>query len=98
MSTVEGQKGSVAARLLVAAFVFTDLGTPACSRRREASAEPPLPVRVATAEVASVPIEMRAIGTVHAYSSAAGKPRVTGLIIAIDFAEGQDVNAGRRAL
>jgi len=58
------------------------------------SAPPPAPVVVGRAELKSVPVEVRAIGSVEAYSTVAVKSRVTGLIATQQFREGQDVKKG----
>ncbi|MDI1482530.1 efflux RND transporter periplasmic adaptor subunit [Polyangium sp. y55x31] len=78
--------------LLVLAVVL--LG-PACSGERKGPAEPPkAPVRVAFSEVATVPIELSAIGTVEPSARVSLRPRVTGLVTAVKFQEGADVAVG----
>jgi multidrug efflux system membrane fusion protein len=52
------------------------------------------PVTVALVVQKTVPIELRAIGTVAAYNSTAVKAQVGGVITAVHFREGQHVKAG----
>ena len=60
-----------------------------CSRPAATqAAPPPVPVTVAKAEARSVPFELRAIGTVEAYSTVAIKARVTGQVAQVLFREG----------
>lgn len=81
----------VAAALLAAAL----LAAAGCSRSTTASLEAPaIPVTVATVEQKTVPVEVRAIGTVEAYSTVAVKAQVAAELTAVHFQEGQDVRAG----
>ena len=59
-----------------------------------AAAEAPVPVDVATAVKEDVPVQIRAIARVEAYSSVSVKPQVAGQLTAVHFKEGQDVKAG----
>lgn len=54
----------------------------------------PLPVTVATAIRSSVPIEIRSIGNVVAYSVVNVTPQVSGQLVAVHFAQGQMVKKG----
>jgi len=67
-----------------------------CSRGKadENKGPPPAPVRIGIATVASVPVEVRAIGTAEASATASIRPRVTGLIKSVAFSEGQEVSEG----
>ncbi len=66
-----------------------------CSRR---SAPPPapaaVPVTVATVLKKTIPVEIRAIGNVEAYSTVAIKAQVSGQLMGVHFREGQDVKNG----
>ena len=53
-----------------------------------------MPVAVATAEQRDVPVKIRAIGNVEAYSTVALKARVDGQIVEVNFKEGQEVKKG----
>jgi len=53
-----------------------------------------VPVTVAPVAQETVPIELRAIGNVEAYSTVALKARVDGQIVKVNFREGQPVRKG----
>ena len=59
-------------------------------RSREA-----VPVLVATAVQKSVPLQIRAVGNVEAYSVVSVKSQVTGVLTQAHFKEGQDVKKGQ---
>jgi len=54
-----------------------------------------VPVLVATAVQKNVPIQIRAVGNVEAYSTVSIKSQVTGVIYKIHFGEGDDVKKGQ---
>ena len=54
-----------------------------------------VPVLAATAARRDVPLSLRATGTVEPIESASVKARVTGMVTALVFAEGQEVQAGQ---
>src|SRR5207245_6599136 len=51
----------------------------------------PVPVTVASAVQKSMPIEIRVIGTVEAYSTVAVRAQITGQLTSVNFKEGDDV-------
>jgi multidrug efflux system membrane fusion protein len=51
-------------------------------------------VRVAPARIEDVPVEIRAIGNVQAYSTVAIRSQITGPIMQVHFREGQEVKVG----
>nr|BAL54598.1 efflux transporter, RND family, MFP subunit [uncultured prokaryote] len=53
-----------------------------------------VPVRVAKAEVKDLPLNIRAIGNVEAFSTVAIKSRVEGQLMRVYFKEGEDVKKG----
>ncbi len=55
---------------------------------------PPAPVRVAAAGLSDVPLEIRAIGNVEAWSSVAVKSRVAGQLLKVHVLDGADVRQG----
>jgi multidrug efflux system membrane fusion protein len=59
-------------------------------RAREA-----VPVRVATAAQKAMPLQLRAVGNVEAYSTVAVKSQVTGVLTQAHFKEGQNVKKGQ---
>src|SRR5437870_4038887 len=76
----------------IAAYFSTDSG--AREGRKAGKAPPAVPVTVAFVAQETVPIELRAIGNVEAYSTVALKARVDGQIVEVNFREGQPVRKG----
>ncbi len=72
------------------------LGLWGCSKKPDAQGYTPLPVPVETSaiDVRDVPLFIESMGTLRAARTAEVKPRVTGMIEAVHFAEGQWVEAG----
>ena len=60
----------------------------------EEKKRPGVPVRVATAIQKDVPVELRGIGNVEAYSTVSIKALVSGELAKVNFTEGQDVKKG----
>lgn len=78
--------------LLLFAFTLSVVG---CSNKQAAAPPPaPVPVRVARVTLKTVPVELRAIGTVEALSTVSIKSKVAGELTAVHFREGQDVRKG----
>ena len=67
-----------------------------CSKESTAvkTEPPPVPVLVAKAELRDVPVEIRAVGNIQAYSAVAVRSQITGPITRVHFEEGQEVKAG----
>lgn len=57
-------------------------------------AKPPVPVRVGQVEIRTVPLQVRAVGTVEARSTVEIRARVGGALVGVHFREGQDVRQG----
>ena len=67
----------------------------ACTAKKEKPrAKPPVPVKVTRAVQKDVPVQVRAIGNIEAYTSVAIKSQVDGQIARVHFAEGSDVGKG----
>ncbi len=67
----------------------------ACSNdKSRKSVSPPIPVTVSTAIQKTVPVQLRAIGNVQAYSTVTVKSKVGGELVRVHFTEGQDVKRG----
>ncbi|HXI01913.1 MAG TPA: efflux RND transporter periplasmic adaptor subunit [Candidatus Saccharimonadales bacterium] len=67
----------------------------ACSQAQPRQGEaPPVPVSTAAAVATDVPIEVRSIGTVEAYSTIDVRAQVGGVLEEVHFREGQDVRKG----
>jgi membrane fusion protein, multidrug efflux system len=87
--------GAVAVALVaggIAAYFSTDSG--AKEGRKGDKGPPAVPVTVAPVAQETVPIELRAIGNVEAYSTVALKARVDGQIVEVNFREGAPVKKG----
>ncbi|TMI21572.1 MAG: efflux RND transporter periplasmic adaptor subunit [Betaproteobacteria bacterium] len=76
----------------IAAYFSTDSG--AREGRKAGKGPPAVPVTVAPVVQETVPIELRAIGNVEAYSTVALKARVDGQIVEVNFREGAPVKKG----
>jgi multidrug efflux system membrane fusion protein len=64
------------------------------SRAAAPKSAPAVPVSVAKVVSESVPVRLRAIGNVEAYTTVAVKARVDGQIVAVEFKEGDAVRKG----
>lgn len=64
------------------------------SSSKKTKSTPAVPVSVSTAVQRDVPVELRAIGNVEAYSTVSLKSRVDGQLSAVYFQEGRDVKKG----
>jgi len=68
----------------------------ACSNTKAAPPPPPpAPVTTATVVRQDVPLQIRAIGAVEAFSNVSVKTQVTGELTGVFFKEGQDVKKGQ---
>ena len=76
--------------------VFCLLFLPSCSKdaSKQAMIKPAVPVTLAPVIQKTVPVQIRAIGTVEAYSTVSIKARVSGELLGVNFKEGQDVKKG----
>jgi multidrug efflux system membrane fusion protein len=54
-----------------------------------------VPILAATVEQKDVPLQVKAIGAVEAYSNVSVKTQITGELTGVHFKEGQDVNKGQ---
>jgi len=66
-----------------------------CSKQQAAPPPPAAPVSVAKVEQKSVPLELRIIGAVEAYSTVDVKAQVDGQLTEVHFTEGEDVRKGQ---
>ena len=79
------------AACLAAVMIFTS----ACTAKKEKlKAKPAVPVKVAQALQKDVPVQVKAIGNIEAFTSVAIKSQVSGQIARIHFTEGSDVKKG----
>jgi membrane fusion protein, multidrug efflux system len=63
-------------------------------RRGGGSGEGPVPVLVAQAALADIPVYLDGVGTVRALNTVTVRPQVDGKLIKVGFKEGQDVERG----
>ena len=81
--------------LLIGVFFFLAGCSGGSGSKAETGARPPaVPVMAAPAVQRDVPVQLRAIGTVEAYSTVSVKTLVDGQIVKVGFREGQDVRKG----
>jgi multidrug efflux system membrane fusion protein len=67
---------------------------PACSRTTGSPRIQAIPVIADTVVQKAVPVQIRAIGNVEAYSTVAVKSQIGGQLVRVHFKEGQDVQKG----
>lgn len=70
-------------------------GSPGQGRGGRSRGNAVVPVVVTTAVQKAVPLKIRAVGNVEAYSTVAVKSQVTGVLMQAHFKEGQDVKKGQ---
>jgi len=80
---------SITLASLIVFFICT-----ACTAKKEVKAKPPVPVKVSQALQKDVPVEIKAIGNIEAFTSVAIKSQVNGQIARVHFKEGSDVEKG----
>ena len=78
----------------LALLLSVSLFTPACSGDKKPPPPPPVPVLVGTVTEKTVPVELKNIGNVEAYSTVSIKSRLAGQLVQVNFKEGQDVKEG----
>lgn len=77
---------------IVSIFVLVFLG--ACGKKSPPPKKEAVPVSAATVVQKTVPVQLRAIGNVEAYSTVGVKSQIGGELLSVHFKEGQDVNKG----
>lgn len=80
--------------ILAAALLAPGCSQSPASKGPGAGKRPAAPVRVATVQARDVPLEVRAIGNVEAWSSVAVKSRVAGQLLQVYVRDGADVKQG----
>lgn len=81
---------------ICAALLLAGLLISGCSKGKPGQAPPKMavPVAAGTAVRETVPVEIKAIGNIEAYSTVAVKSQIGGELIKVHFTEGHDVNKG----
>ena len=77
--------------VLLAALVLTGCSSP---KAQSAPAMPPVPVSVAVAAQESLPVEVRAIGSVEPFDTVQVKSQIAGELMSVHFTEGGNINQG----
>jgi multidrug efflux system membrane fusion protein len=67
---------------------------PACGSQKPPRPVPSVPVTVAAAVKKTIPVQLKAIGTVEAYQTISVRTQITAEITGVHFKEGQDVKKG----
>lgn len=81
--------------VVAAALIYVFTGTPAPQNRSRFGAEGgPVPVLVAVAAKADVPVYLDAVGTIKALNTVTVRPQVDGKLLSVGFKEGDDVKKG----
>jgi multidrug efflux system membrane fusion protein len=81
--------------VVAAALIYVFTGSPRQQRRSPFGAEGgPVPVLVAAAAKADVPVYLDAVGTTKALNTVTVRPQVDGRLLSVDFKEGDDVKKG----
>jgi multidrug efflux system membrane fusion protein len=95
MITYRNQSGFASGPLAwLALFLSVSLFAAACSGDKKPPPPPAVPVLVGTVTEKTVPVELKVIGNVEAYSTVSIKSRLSGQLVQVNFKEGQDVKAG----
>ena len=76
-------------------FLLTAAVLTSCSGKRQPPGNEAVPALTATAVRKTVPVQIRAIGNVEAYSTVGVKSKVDGELMQVHFKEGQDVYKGQ---
>ena len=82
--------------VIAVALIYVFTGAPEPQRRAGGrfAAEGPVPVLIAAAARADVPVYLNAVGTTKALNTVTVRPQVDGKLLEVAFKEGQDVNKG----
>jgi len=73
---------------------FTFFSSACSNEKPQKPVSVPLPVTVSTATQKTLPVQLRTIGNVQAYSTVTVKSKVGGELVRVHFTEGQDVKRG----
>jgi multidrug efflux system membrane fusion protein len=89
---------AIAFILIVLAAALYYLFSPSAPQQRRggrfAAGEGPVPVLVAPAARADVPVYMDAVGTIKALNTVTVRPQVDGKLLSVNFKEGDDIKKG----
>ncbi len=88
-------KGIILGGLFAATVVSTGCSSEAAAPQQAPRGPDAVPVTVATVVQKAVPLEIRVVGNVEAYSTVAIHAQITGELTSVNFKEGDDVQAGQ---
>jgi len=80
--------------IILAVFAVFLLSAACTAKKEKPKAKPAVPVKVAQAQQKDVPVQVKAIGNIEAFTSVAIKSQVSGQIARLHFREGSDVEKG----
>jgi len=87
-----GQRETITAIIV---FILAIYALTACTKQKQEPPKKPLvPVSVGSVVQKTVPVQLRAIGNVEAYSTIQVKSQIGGILHLVHFKEGQDVRKG----
>jgi multidrug efflux system membrane fusion protein len=82
-------------KVAVTGVLATGLLLSGCGEKKQQTTAARVPVTIADVVQKTVPVQVKVIGNVEAYSTVGVKPQVTGEIVGVHFTEGQDVKKGQ---
>ncbi len=95
ISKTPGKNRVMIIRSIILISTLAFLCCSACTAKKEKSkAKPAVPVKVAPALKKDMPVQVKAIGNIEAFTTVAIKSQVNGQIERIHFSEGSDVEKG----
>ena len=80
--------------IILTIFAVFLLCTACTAKKEKPKVKPPIPVKVVQAVQKDVPVQVKAIGNIEAFTSVAIKSQVNGQIARVHFQEGSDVQKG----
>jgi membrane fusion protein, multidrug efflux system len=89
--TKVGFAGAAIIALAIGIFVYAESGH---NHAAESAAVQPIPVIATKVQQHDVPIILTGLGTVTALNTATIRSQITGLLVSVDFREGQSVKKG----
>lgn len=79
---------------LILILLFPIIFLPSCKSKQPPPQKPPVAVIAAYVEQKPMPVQIKAIGNVEAYSQVSVKSQISGILIRVHFKEGQFVKKG----
>ena len=80
--------------IILISYVVLLLLTACTANKEKSKSKPPVPVKVVLAVQKDVPVQVKAIGNIEAFTSVAIKSQVSGQIARVHFTEGSNVERG----